>query len=1109
MFSRIDSKTFPDLSAELNDEADWQAGTLKTFQQFLDVCAVAYEPVSGLLAVGNKTGSIVIYGAPGVEQKLYLPDPIRIRYLAFATSPLKILCTDDIDRMHVWDLTSPGKPRLQHIMNFRNSVNSLALSPSHTHVLVALGTGEIKTYDLLCSRQSSFSIPNMWTLYEEKLVASGNAPVPTPGSRVPVDILIHPRDLNLLLVAYGGGVILSDLAERNTLRAYEHVLPPGAPGGNGYHSPDILTHRRPSVTAIAIHPAGHFFAVGYADGTICFWALEDEDKPLMVRNLDEVDLNAVDGAKLEDALGNPHGGSLDGEREPIFKLAWSGFSNSSDPRGGETTLTILGGLGVNDPPGVTIFTLPAFNPPAPPTTTETQTTLHPSFRLAMQESLKPIHAFTYFTKGIVQDFLLLSKGNPHFAGNFDPTAILLVSDGYGDTRAIEAFEFPPPPPPALSPITPSSPPAKSPISPDGEDEDALVNDIASTLEEMQVSSDPHQLVLPFGLWNGHNGITGGSLVAISKAAYELVIGSENSNEPNLRLHGGVAWVDDNEGEMKLMKLQPHRLLITQHRDLKVRFQDLSAQLLISSDESPLTSSFPNLLPALTIDLTSVLTDPAVFTRTSSHFIDEARIDSVFFATESLECAISLKSGDVILYRLISEGTSTSHVNLQDEELISMQHIPLQVGERFRPLLMIMSNRGKVTACALSDVGFLAVAYEDGSTFIVDMRGPRLILRDTVGAKSHRHSFLGKHENEPVTQLTWTVSGTASDLNPRIILIATYESGSATFYSVTRSSTGTWEVKEPHEFTEATSHPLSESIVIDAKTGVRCKANRDGLSIALNPPAPEERRRTIWISAGAKGVKCTADLSGEKLGKIDWPATSKVGQVIRVEVIKKLSASVLVAFTDKRNALVYSIPTLEWLHTLQFEQSPTETFSVDETGDYIEWIRHEVSGLIGCLKYGTVFNVRRSGPYLPPTIDFKVDERVIPPQPQPVSIGPASFISSWLGYISSQGMTGEQVDALLAGPDRPIPQPVQRSQPAASGSKTAAGGTNLNARDIAASAASTAGDLYSRLGAALAERGEMLGSLQESFDSLEQGSKRMVEQTKSLAAQQTARRWFGL
>src|SRR5204862_7283577 len=89
---------------------------------------------------------------------------------------------------------------------------------------------------------------------------------------------------------------------------------------------DILTHRRPPVTAFAIHPTGHFFAVGHADGSIAFWAVEDEDRPILVRTTDSVDVDVVDGNKLEKLLNGdqvkPYD-SIDGH-EPIFKLAWSG-----------------------------------------------------------------------------------------------------------------------------------------------------------------------------------------------------------------------------------------------------------------------------------------------------------------------------------------------------------------------------------------------------------------------------------------------------------------------------------------------------------------------------------------------------------------------------------------------------------------------------------------------------------------------------------------------------------------------------------------------------------------------------------------------------------------
>lgn len=47
---------------------------------------------------------------------------------------------------------------------------------------LSLESGEIKTYDLLCLQKSPYTIPNMWTLYEKKLSASGAPPDSNPSS---------------------------------------------------------------------------------------------------------------------------------------------------------------------------------------------------------------------------------------------------------------------------------------------------------------------------------------------------------------------------------------------------------------------------------------------------------------------------------------------------------------------------------------------------------------------------------------------------------------------------------------------------------------------------------------------------------------------------------------------------------------------------------------------------------------------------------------------------------------------------------------------------------------------------------------------------------------
>lgn len=79
--------------------------------------------------------------------------------------------------------------------------------------------------------------------------------------------------------------------------------------------------------------------------------------------------------------------------------------------------------------------------------------------------------------------------------------------------------------------------------------------------------------------------------------------------------------------------------------------------------------------------------------------------------------------------------------------------------------------------------------------------------------------------------------------------------------------------------------------------------------------------------------------------------------------------------------------------------------------------------------------------------------------------------------------------LVAGPDRPIPQPKDTT--------SASPGNNQPYVDRASAASdsltSSANDLYSRLGSAMSERGQMLDGLEDTVNSLRAGSENMVAQ----------------
>ncbi|KAJ7675329.1 lethal giant larvae like, C-terminal-domain-containing protein [Mycena rosella] len=1026
-----DRTVYADLSVDLRDKADFNMAVLRSFEYPLNVATLAVEPIAGLLAIGTATGTIHIFGGVSVETKLSLPEPVRVKFLQFSSSTFQLVCLDERSELHIFDLSSFGRPKLVTSARF-DQATSLTLSPSHSHAFIALESGEIRTYDLLCLRKSAYKIPNMWQLYEQKTVAT-RMDMPAPTSQLPIETVVHPRDLNLLFVAYSGGIILSDLTQRNTLRAWELVLPPGAPGGPGYGHPDILTHRRPDVTAIAIHPAGHFFAVGYSDGCIAYWAIEDEDQPLLVITLDETNVDVVDAEELE-----KHHDTPPAEREPIYKLTWSSFSNSSDPRGGQTALTILGGLlmAEGEATGLNVQWLPAFNPTEPPNPAGTQASLHPFMRSAMQESLMPLSDWFYFTPGVPQDFFLVPRSSPHFSGYYDPTAILISVESAGNSRVIEAYQFPPP-----SFLVPSES-----ATADDVQTGSVVDDLASTLKSLTVNDDPHILRLP---------------TSLSFAT----------------------------------PFQSPRILMTQHHNpaAALQFHDISAQLLITSDATPIENHFPKPLPGLTIDLRALLTDASVVKKTSPSFLERAVVQSAHLARQSLECVVQFVSGEVVVYRLKSDPANPpKFTETSDDELVALEHVLSPDDARFSPYFLLTTGK-PVSACAISDIGFLAVGYTN-SLIVVDMRGPRVMFRRGRDTKKDRMSLhLHGSDSDGITSLTWTVATIENDPQLRIRLIVGYVSGAAEILTVIRDTNSPsrridGEIKK----VETVANPLpGGTFILDTKKGLPIRATKEQLAQSFHPTPPETH--CMMVMAGTKGARSFADITGPRIAKTDWG--NKTGTVRSVQIVEKMGSHALVAFTDNHEALAFSLPHLEHLCTLNLPTEDASSLTCDNTGDWMACSMNHASAIIDHASYGTLFDFRRA--YTPPDIDLLITKPTVPAQPQPVSLGPTSLLSSWFRF--GQSMTGEQLDILLGGPDRPIPEKKPQSATI----------DPTSASSLAQTAAGVQSSLYSRLQSAVGERGQMLGDLEDRFNSLEEGSRSMVAQAKRLAAEQSARSWFGI
>ena len=304
------------------------------------------------------------------------------------------------------------------------------------------------------------------------------------------------------------------------------------------------------MSCMAVHPTGHFFAAGYEDGSIAVWATEDEDKPLLVRSIEEMDINLINEELLNLAL-EPSGSKQSDKPapEPIYKLAWSGYSNSADPRGGTHTLAVLGGVRGKESSGVTVFSFSAFNPTD--SVTDPKVPLPPPIRKAMQDCLSNPGVYSYQSESTISDFLLLPQDTPHFSGNSDPVAIVLVFNGDGDKRSIGIMKFPPP---SLA-IMPEHPGMARSVS--SSTADAIGEDLAETLHAMQRSSDPEKLTLPNLLWTGSSSIVGGEILLLNTAPYgTLCLQDLEASGTEYGLRGGAAWMEGKNDDSMHAKVRP-------------------------------------------------------------------------------------------------------------------------------------------------------------------------------------------------------------------------------------------------------------------------------------------------------------------------------------------------------------------------------------------------------------------------------------------------------------------------------------------------------------------------------------------------------------------------
>jgi hypothetical protein len=142
--------------------------------------------------------------------------------------------------------------------------------------------------------------------------------------------------------------------------------------------------------------------------------------------------------------------------------------------------------------------------------------------------------------------------------------------------------------------------------------------------------------------------------------------------------------------------------------LTIRFQDLDARLLASPEETALETPFPRALDHLTIDISAIISDSALTNHLPPlvSLTGSAQISHVELARDSLDCVVSLSSGEVFVFKLPSSLDRETFSNKPEasEELITLDDNILSNMSRYRPLLLVNAQRGPVSALSISDIG---------------------------------------------------------------------------------------------------------------------------------------------------------------------------------------------------------------------------------------------------------------------------------------------------------------------------------------------------------------------------------------------------------------------
>ncbi|KAI7847375.1 hypothetical protein BDC45DRAFT_491747 [Circinella umbellata] len=327
------------------------------------VSAVAYDPVSSLLAVGGGVEPdtyIRVFGK-GISTSITLSSASRIKYLKFQTGSPTLVAVDTKNIVTTYDLKTK---RARGVVATPSIVTSLEHCVGTDWLFIGFADGNVDMFDMEAGAfGEEYGIPNLCLDSYEDQKSQQNQ---QPPHNVVVSIQMHPTDLDLVLVGYDSAVFLWSIRDQNIKKCFK--LP--------QRSKEEIR-----LTCLAWSPCGSRFMAGYDNGYMHLWDMRNDNRSLMSRRVFHA------GSTTED---NPC--------EPIYQMAWYVDDNAS-----KSFLVVAGGSDLPDIRGLHVM----------------------EYDLNTNDPRDARKQTILSTPIDVADFILLSS-EPYFLGMHNPLGLLVV-----------------------------------------------------------------------------------------------------------------------------------------------------------------------------------------------------------------------------------------------------------------------------------------------------------------------------------------------------------------------------------------------------------------------------------------------------------------------------------------------------------------------------------------------------------------------------------------------------------------------------------------------------------------------------------------------------------